>query len=271
MWSRILARRIQGRLGEPVALAITDNIQTMVSYARRDGAVSLRLHHMFLSAPPKVVDALTGYLEGDARASRTVDDFIEAHRYLIRRLPPRVRQQRLRIEPRGHRYDLQKIFDDLNRRFFRGEVKATVSWATAPRTRGPRGSIKLGSYSEETRIIRIHPVLDHPVVPRYFAEYVVFHEMLHVVEGARPGPWTAPSPHPGVPRPGARLPPPGPGPRLGAPAPRLASGLAAAAPLRGPLFPGAPARVGLGPCDACSSRCLSWPSASGPPAAVSRR
>ncbi len=187
VWSRILARRIQGRLGEPVVLAITDNIHTMVSYARRDGEVSLRLHHMFLSAPPKVVDALTGYLDGDPRASRTVDDFIEAHRYLVRRVPPRVRQRRLRIEPRGHRYDLQRIFDDLNRRYFRGEVKATVTWATAPRIRGPRGSIKLGSYSEETRIIRIHPALDHPVVPRYFAEYVVFHEMLHVVEGARPG------------------------------------------------------------------------------------
>jgi hypothetical protein len=91
---------------------------------------------------------------------------------------------RLRLETRGHRYDLQRIFDDLNRQFFRGEVKATVTWATAPRTDRPRGSIKLGSYSEETRIIRIHPVLDHPVVPRYFAEYVVFHEMLHVVEGA---------------------------------------------------------------------------------------
>ena len=39
----------------------------------------------------------------------------------------------------------------------------------------------MGSYSVEDRLIRIHPALDRWFVPRYFLEWIVFHEMLHQV------------------------------------------------------------------------------------------
>ena len=42
-----------------------------------------------------------------------------------------------------------------------------------------RNSIKMGSYSVEDRLIRIHPSLDRPFVPRLFVEWIVYHEMLH--------------------------------------------------------------------------------------------
>jgi hypothetical protein len=31
------------------------------------------------------------------------------------------------------------------------------------------------------RLIRVHPILDRPWVPRYFVSYIVYHEMLHHV------------------------------------------------------------------------------------------
>ena len=37
----------------------------------------------------------------------------------------------------------------------------------------------MGSFAVEDRLIRIHPVLDHPSVPDYFVAWIVFHEMLH--------------------------------------------------------------------------------------------
>jgi len=37
----------------------------------------------------------------------------------------------------------------------------------------------MGVYDHLTRTIRIHPALDQEVVPRFFVEYIVFHEMLH--------------------------------------------------------------------------------------------
>ena len=53
-----------------------------------------------------------------------------------------------------------------------------------------RRSIKLGSYCSRERLIRVHPVLDAGFVPRFFVEYIVYHELLHhmlppIVRGGR--------------------------------------------------------------------------------------
>jgi predicted metal-dependent hydrolase len=42
-----------------------------------------------------------------------------------------------------------------------------------------RRSLQLGSFDPETTLIRVHPVLDQPAVPRTFVRYVLFHELLH--------------------------------------------------------------------------------------------
>jgi hypothetical protein len=39
----------------------------------------------------------------------------------------------------------------------------------------------MGSYSVEERLIRIHRSLDRGFVPRFFVEWIVYHEMLHQV------------------------------------------------------------------------------------------
>src|SRR5205823_2555535 len=48
-----------------------------------------------------------------------------------------------------------------------------------------RATIKLGSYTANERLIRVHPALDRAWVPRYFVAYIVYHEMLHHVIPAR--------------------------------------------------------------------------------------
>ena len=42
----------------------------------------------------------------------------------------------------------------------------------------------MGSYSVEERLIRVHRSLDRTFVPRYFVEWIVYHEMLHQVHQA---------------------------------------------------------------------------------------
>jgi hypothetical protein len=143
---------------------------------------------MFLAAPDEVVLALARFVRGtDASASALLDKHIERHRAFIRRIPPAELRRRLRIEPVGRHHDLQHIFDALNRRYFSGVVRATITYGPAPQLRLPRKSIKLGSYSAEARVIRIHPALDQPRVPRFFVEWIVFHEMLHNRHRARLG------------------------------------------------------------------------------------
>ena len=71
--------------------------------------------------------------------------------------------------------------EGLNARYFAGAIQAKITWGPRTRRRPGRDSIKLGSYSVDEQLIRIHPVLDAGDVPRFFVEWIIYHEMLHEV------------------------------------------------------------------------------------------
>jgi hypothetical protein len=54
----------------------------------------------------------------------------------------------------------------------------TITWGRRRRKK-PHSYIVFGSIQEEDRVIRIHPLLDREFVPKWYIDYVVFHEMLH--------------------------------------------------------------------------------------------
>jgi hypothetical protein len=180
-----LERRIRAHLERgTVRVTLTDNRYTMISVRRRgatrDRTYEVRLHHMFADADPAITRALARYIgENDRDASRTLGDFIDANtervRGRVRRTPMPV------VVTAGDHHDLRAIYDDLNARYFDGAIAAAITWG--PRTGKPkrRNSIKMGSYSVEDRLIRIHRSLDRSFVPRFFVEWIVFHEMLHQV------------------------------------------------------------------------------------------
>jgi hypothetical protein len=183
-----LERRLKAAFpGRPVVLSITDNRHSIISHATRQGVVHARIHFMFLDAPPRVVKALVRYLTSDDRkASQIVGQYIEANGARLARRRPRA----IPIHAKGKTHDLLAISADLNERYFDAACHALITWGRrTPRKRGvPRRTIKLGSYSSLERLIRIHPVLDKPWVPRYFVAYVVYHEMLHhMIPAARGG------------------------------------------------------------------------------------
>jgi predicted SprT family Zn-dependent metalloprotease len=174
-----LERRLGTLLGEPLVLSITDNRRTMVSSRRREGFLQVRLHHMFLDGDQGTVRALASYLKKGCReASTTLGHYIERNGHRIR---PR-RRRSLRIHTQGRHHDLQGVFEELNQTWFEGTLQVRITWGRRGRTGGRRRrSVRLGAYSAEDGLIRIHPVLDQPWVPRFFVRYVVFHEMLHHV------------------------------------------------------------------------------------------
>ncbi|MCG8422562.1 MAG: hypothetical protein MJE77_31995 [Proteobacteria bacterium] len=181
---RSLERRIRAHLirGE-LSVTLTDNRYTMIS-VRRDGkskkCFKVRLHHMFADASPVITRALARYVaHNDRDASRLLGDYIDAHQHRVR-APSRQRAAQ-RLTTRGRIHDLAAIFDDLNRRYFGGRIEARITWGQRVGKPKRRNSIKMGSYSVEEKLIRIHRSLDRPFVPRFFVEWVVFHEMLHQV------------------------------------------------------------------------------------------
>jgi hypothetical protein len=188
VWRRVLERRLRGRMRARVLVDIHDNTHTMVTFQRNGGMWRLRLHHMFLAAPDEVLGALAGFVQGtEGESSAVLDRYIERNKAFIRRVSPAKRRKRLRLSPVGRHHDLGLIFERLNRRYFSNRISAAITYGPAPKVRGPRKSIKMGSYSADSKVIRIHPALDQSRVPRYFVEWIVFHEMLHHVYRARRG------------------------------------------------------------------------------------
>jgi hypothetical protein len=78
----------------------------------------------------------------------------------------------------GRVFNLAAVYADINGRFFGGRVRVPITWGRGV-GRARRGGLTFGSYDPVLALIRIHPVLDRPWVPRYFLESVVHHEMLH--------------------------------------------------------------------------------------------
>jgi hypothetical protein len=90
-------------------------------------------------------------------------------------------QRQLNLQHEGRYFDLQKIFDDLNGKYFRNRLRNyRVKWGRKRRLR-PKEYFIFGTIQEEDRVIRINPGLDQPFVPVWFLKYVLYHEMLHSV------------------------------------------------------------------------------------------
>ncbi len=104
-----------------------------------------------------------------------------------------------RSAPPAPTHDLEAIRDRINHRYFGGRLEVAITWSRYGRPARKRrrrrlgrrrSTLKLGSWSSHERLIRIHPVLDHPSVPELVIASVVHHELLHaemtpVVEAGR--------------------------------------------------------------------------------------
>jgi len=178
-----LERRLRSAFPGPVVLSITDNRHSIITHRVQRGTLHARVHHMFLDAPSSVVDALVRYVtHGDRESSATLGDYIDANGFRLAR-----RKRNSPLIAKGKHHDLLTLLNDINDRYFDGGVHALITWGKRPTTKNRRRkTIKLGSYSAFDRLIRVHPALDRPWVPRYFVAYIVYHEMLHhVVPGSR--------------------------------------------------------------------------------------
>jgi hypothetical protein len=174
-----LERAVSGYLppGKSLSLCLTDNRYTIISVQRRRDGYRVRAHRMFAGIEPRLVRAFARYVvHNDQRASKLLGEFIDRNQHRISTAPARTRQIVLRTCGRHH--DLSAVYERLNRDYFDGALDARISWGIARRP-AQRRSIKVGSFSVEDRLIRVHPLLDHESVPRYFLDWIVFHEMLH--------------------------------------------------------------------------------------------
>lgn len=149
----------------------------------REGTLKLRISDVLEGAPEAVLRAIIHILI--AKIYRKPIDAAHATRYRryasshdIQRKAHLVRQIRGRknfASPQGQTYNLDAIFEDLNLRFFHGLLaRPRMTWSSA------RARNSLGHYDPAHNVIVVSRIFDHPRVPRYALEYLVYHEMLHL-------------------------------------------------------------------------------------------
>jgi len=179
-----LRRRLERRTGKPISLTLTDNRTSMVYVSPGGlGLVKVRLHHMFLDAPPDVVAALGQFIRRPVpECHRALNSYIRANTHRIGGRPRH--KAAINLSHRGFHFDLKRIYEKLNERYFEGRLRVAITWGKS-NDRNRRYSIDFGSYDESRRIIRVNPSLDRPFVPRFFVDYIVYHEMLHAAIGFR--------------------------------------------------------------------------------------
>ncbi len=149
----------------------------------REGNALVRLSDMLEGAPASVVRAIAHILL--AKLYRKPIEAGHANRYrrhlgseAVTRRAEQVRRTRGRkniLTARGRYYDLEEVFDHLNRQFFNGLLgRPVLTWSAHAARR------MLGHYDAAHNTIVVSRVFDRADTPRYAIEYLLFHEMLHL-------------------------------------------------------------------------------------------
>ena len=149
----------------------------------RDGRLKVRLSDLLEGAPESILRAIAHillakmYRRPIERASATrYRRYISSHEISSKAHLVRQMRGRKRIaSARGRIYDLDRIFDELNVRYFYGLLaRPRITWSQN------RARNSLGHYDPAHNAIVVSRVFDHPRVPRYAVEDIVYHEMLHL-------------------------------------------------------------------------------------------
>lgn len=154
----------------------------------REGRLLVRISDLLEGAPESVLRAIAHILvakmyrkpisrEHAARYRRYVTaQHMSRKAHLVRQ----IRGRKQIASPQGQTYDLEAIFEELNLRFFHGLLaRPQLTWS------GEHARNRLGHYDPAHNAIVVSRVFDHPRVPRFVVEYIVYHEMLHLKHPVR--------------------------------------------------------------------------------------
>ena len=149
----------------------------------RESQIKVHLSDLLEGAPDTVLRAIAHILL--AKLYRKPLDPGHSTRYrrftsseAVLRQTERIRQTRGRKKistAKGEYYDLDEVFETLNRRFFHGLLgRPLLTWSEHKARR------LLGHYDAAHNTIMVSRVFDRRNTPRYAIEYLMYHEMLHL-------------------------------------------------------------------------------------------
>ncbi|MEL7431374.1 MAG: hypothetical protein AAGI90_02440 [Chlamydiota bacterium] len=133
----------------------------------------LSLHRFFLRASSEILEHAIFYLRDKKKRSLGILRLFFEQPFFAKStamLPQKVV---------GACYDLREVYRDVENRYLPYPIDPFLGWFTRPKK--SQHSLTYGAFSRTDWLIKINDLLDRETVPRYFLEYVIYHEALHAI------------------------------------------------------------------------------------------
>ena len=158
----------------------------------REGQVHVRLSDHLAGAPDQVLEGVVGILiaryfrlpdaRADAAAVRAYREFLNAPRMGSEASARRQARGRKHIDPVGtHRSLLES--------YLRVSLDMDLSVPQVPKLSWSKtvSGHRFGHWDPDHNVIVVSQILDDPEVPEFVLDYVVYHEILHIIHPVRMG------------------------------------------------------------------------------------
>lgn len=146
----------------------------------KNRTVHFRIAQSFRDAPERILIILGIILLGKLFGVSVDRKLREEYRRYVQEnilpgAPIRHRQPSSKYTAKGRHYDLNEIFQALNRQYFNDQLQRPVlGWSLQKSYR------RLGFYSSERNLLVISRIFDSSSVPRTVIDFLMYHEMLHL-------------------------------------------------------------------------------------------
>src|SRR5262249_12760283 len=160
----------------------------VLTIRRREDAVYVRFSDLMRQCSLAVLEGAAALLLSRIYRRRAPKSLTQPYLDYARSQRPRQRIQRMRrprvrpaaTNPQGRFFNLARMFDVLNGKFFAGALaRPNLGWSTRTWRR------QFGCYDPGPNQILLNRRMDRPAVPQFVVEYVLYHEMLHVKHPTR--------------------------------------------------------------------------------------
>ncbi|HEX2957446.1 MAG TPA: hypothetical protein VHO70_11470 [Chitinispirillaceae bacterium] len=124
-----------------------------------------------------------GKKSSDVQKNRKqIENYIYQHlceHGLIKPPVSRINRETLNEKTAGTKFDLQLIFEKINVHYFENKLRAYLRWGIPGSTTSYQ-TVRRSKDGSCWNLITIADIYNHPAVPQFAIESVMFHEMLHI-------------------------------------------------------------------------------------------
>ena len=178
MDERKLCEILKEKSKKDVEINIKDYKSTFIRVLISSRKIKLSLNSLFLKASDDIENAIALFcLKKDKEAFRKIKNYANAN---FLRSDRSSMLDLTKLDSSGRVYDLKNILDNINKINFENKLDLNITYFAKPNYKR-FSHFTFGSFDISLKLIKINKILDSELVPFYFVNYIVHHEILHYV------------------------------------------------------------------------------------------